>query len=145
MRTAAVRGERNGERLPVAETGGEGEEGEREEGRDRGEEKRNTGHSWCPWMLCRGCLRAGHGVSGCQRMCFRFVGLPFSRLSLTSLCVLSGKRHLLPAPPPKVGGSPDALHILLGGSSSILSWGGLSPIQIHHFIQTIEPGCIECL
>lgn len=25
------------------------------------------------------------------------------------------KRHLLPAPPPKVGGGPDALHILLGG------------------------------
>ena len=39
MRTAAVRGERNGERLPVAETGGEGEEGEREEGRDRERER----------------------------------------------------------------------------------------------------------
>ena len=39
MRTAAVRGERNGERLPAAETGGEGEEGEREGGRDRERER----------------------------------------------------------------------------------------------------------
>lgn len=61
---------------------------------------------------------------------FPFRRPPLLRLSLTSLCVLSGKRHLLPAPPPKVGGSPDALHILLGGSSSILSWGGLSHASV---------------
>lgn len=36
MRTAAVRGERNGERLPAAETGGDGGgEGERERERER--------------------------------------------------------------------------------------------------------------